>query len=111
VGEVNRGDAAQVLVAQAVAFGVEVGHLAEQADPREAGVLGLAAHPRRRAQVFRRLLARYVAHLLDADDTGQVVAARLQVGHCRQRRHAARRARRLVAGCGQAVERRMQRGE
>jgi hypothetical protein len=92
-------------VVQPVAAVIFVGEVGEGARPQEAGVLELVAGPGGGAQVLGRLLARNVAHLLDADDAGQVVAAGLDLGRRGQDGDAARGAGRLVARGRQAVER------
>ncbi len=104
VGEVVPRDRHQVLVVQPVTAVVLVGQVGEGPGPQEAGVLELLADPRGRAQVLGGLLAWDIAHLLDADHAGQIVAASLDLGGGRQDRHATGGAGRLVARGRQAVQ-------
>ena len=104
VGEVDPGDLGQVLVVEAVAALVLVAELAEQGRPRVLDALGLAGHPRGRAEVLLDGERIRGAHQLDAEDQRAVVAPGLDVGHGGQHRHAPRRAGRLVAHRRQAGE-------
>src|SRR5690242_9520307 len=76
VAYVQLGDGVQVLVVEAVAAVVLVGQLAEHVRPHERGVLALVSDPGGRAEVLRRVLAGYVALLLDREYEHAVVAAR-----------------------------------
>ncbi len=93
---VDRRDAGEVLVLQAVALVVLVAELAEELRKRELDALGLLLVPGRGAEVVAALGRGHGLHLLDADDARQVVPARLDLGERRQERDAPGRARRLV---------------
>ena len=105
VGEVDFGDARQVRVVEPVAVAVHVGDLAEEVGPRERRVRRFTADPRRRPQMFRGRLPVDVAHELDTDDQGAVVASRFEVGHRRERGDAAR----CTGRCGKLAEGRIDR--
>ena len=96
----------EVLGLEPVAAVVLVAERREHLGPHHRHALGLVRHPRRGAEVGDRVAGRHVAHHLDADDARDVVAARLEVGHRREHRDAARRARGLVARRRQPGERR-----
>ena len=80
VGEVDLRDARQVLLLQAEAAVVFVGDVAEYARPRIARFLIFVAGPHRGpADVLRCLLARHIAHLLDAQHCREPVPPRFDI--------------------------------
>ena len=91
-------DGPQVGLVDAVATVVLVGDLGEHVGPHELGVGALVADPRGRAEVLGGGVAGHGLLQLDADDQRGLVGAGAQVGDRGQRRDAARRAGRLVAG-------------
>ena len=91
-------------MAQPISAVVFVSDLGELRWPREVLVDDLAVGPRRAAQQLGGPSGGHVAHHLDAAHEGDVVAASFDLGHGCEERHAARRTRRLVPGCGQSVE-------
>ena len=98
VGEVQLGDRAQVGLVEAVPPVVLVGDAGEHAGPHEFGVGTLVADPGGRAEVLGGGVAGHGLLQLDADHQRRAVRAGPQVGDRGQRRDAARRAGRLVAG-------------
>ena len=96
VGEVELRDRAQMRVVQAVAPVVLVGDLGEHRRPQVARVGALVSGPRGGAEMLGGGVTGHGLLQLDPDDERGVVGARPQVGHRRQRRHAARRARGFV---------------
>ena len=76
VGEIDLRDARQIFLFQAVATIVFVGDIAEDAHPRIARILILVAMPHRwTANQPRRLLARNIAHLFEAENSRKPIAS------------------------------------
>ena len=93
VREIDLGDPRQVRLSQPVTALVLVAELAEDVRPREPHVAAFVPGPHcRAADQLRGLLARDVAHLLDADHGREPVAAGLEVRRRREQRQAAGRA-------------------
>ena len=111
IGEVDLRDPQHMGGVEAVAALVFLRQVGEGSRPRELRIQIFVPRPGRRPQVLRRLLAGDIAHLLDADDAGEVVASRLDLRRRRQDGHAAGRAGRLVPGGGHAVEVRVNEAE
>ena len=88
------------VVVEAVAAVVLVGDSVEHVRPHELGVGALVAGPRGGAEVLRGGVAGHGLLQFDADDERRAVCAGPQIGHRRQGRDAARRARGFVAGRG-----------
>lgn len=80
VGVVDLGDAAEMLVGEAVAPLVLVAEVAEGARPDVFGILELATLPGGGAEILGCGIAGHVPHHLDADDAGEVVAPGLDLG-------------------------------
>ena len=97
VGEIQRGDRAQVRLVQAVPLVVFVGDPGEHARPHERGVGALVPDPRRSAEVSGGGVARHRLLQLDADHQRGLVRTGPEIGDRSQRRNAAGGARRLVA--------------
>ncbi len=112
VGEVDLGDLREVLVSQSITPLVLLGEQAEHVRPGILHALTLVAGPHGgAADVGGRLVAGNVAHLLDADDRGEVVAAGLEVRRGGERREATGGTGALVAARRQSREGRIGGGE
>ena len=108
VCEIDLGDPGQVRIVEPEAAFVFVTELAEDVRPREPHVAAFVPGPHcRSADVLRRLLARDVAHLLDADYRREPVAPGFEVRHRREQRKTAGGTGAFVTPGGHAGEVRM----